>query len=232
MTHFRYYTLPRIRWVLSILLLCLGLLSVWVALDTPFPSSAAVCQRLNRENYVTDNTILASGPIQYQELKAGYAPEHTWWVVGRQGDTLQFYTLERLAGFLWRPRGFVSFLELDLAQQETSIYCNLFGSWPSNKVKEGSEQTPVIVCTDPRVVRVEAQLIWLGASERADPQAALDSRGVSPTFTQVADGVWAAPSTVVPGAPNDAAYSLVFWCQGYDDHGNLVCSYDLMEHLM
>ena len=64
------------------------------------------------------------------------------------------------------------------------------------------------------------------------PQAALDSRGVSPTFTQVADGVWAAPSTVVPGAPNDAAYSLVFWCQGYDDHGNLVCSYDLMEHLM
>ena len=117
MTHFRYYTLPRIRWVLSILLLCLGLLSVWVALDTPFPSSAAVCQRLNRENYVTDNTILASGLIQYQELKAGYAPEHTWWVVGRQGDTLQFYTLERLAGFLWRPRGFVSFLELDLAQQ-------------------------------------------------------------------------------------------------------------------
>ena len=25
MTHFRYYTLPRIRWALSILLLCLGL---------------------------------------------------------------------------------------------------------------------------------------------------------------------------------------------------------------
>lgn len=94
---------------------------------------------------------------------------------------------------------------------------------PSPKVKGGSEQTPVIICTDPSVVRVEAQLVWLGTSERADPQAAIDSRGVSPVFTQVADGVWAAPSTVVPGAPNDAAYSLVFWCQGYDADGNLVC---------
>lgn len=223
MNHFHFYTLPRIRRLLSILLLCLGLFSAWLALDTPFPSSAAVCERLNRENYVSGNTIMASGPIQYQEIKGNYVPKNTWWSVGRQGDTVQFYTLQKLAGFLWRPASTLPFWQLDLSQQKTPIYCNLFGSQPSNRVKGGSEQTPVIVCTDPSVVRVEAQLVWLGTSERADPQAAIDSRGVSPVFTQVADGVWAAPSTVVPGAPNDSAYSLVFWCQGYDADGNLVC---------
>lgn len=226
MSHFRYYTLPRVRRALSILLLCLGLFSAWLALDTPFPSSAAVCERLNREYYVADSTILASGPIQYQEIRGDYVPKNTWWFVGRQGDTVQFYTLQKLAGFLWRPTpSTFPFLQLDLSRQEDPIYCNLFGSLPSSKIKGGSEQTPVIVCTDPSVVRVEAQLIWLGTSEQTDPQAAIDSRGVSPVFTQVADGVWAAPSSAVPGAPDDADYSLVFWCQGYDADRNLVCQY-------
>ena len=192
MTHFRYYTLPRIRWALSILLLCLGLLSVWVALDTPLPSSAAACERLNREHYVIDNTILASGPIQYQELRGDYVPKSTWWFVGRQGDTVQFYTLDRLAGFLWRPADTLPFWQLDLTQQEDPIYCNLFGSQPN-------------------------------ASERADPQAAIDSHGVSPTFTQVADGVWAAPSTLAPGPSDDSVAIWLAWCQGYDADGNLIC---------
>ncbi len=221
MTHFRYYILPRIRWVLSILLLCLGLLSAWVALDTPLPSSAAACERLNREHYVIDNTILASGPIQYQEFQWDSVPDNTWWAVGRQGDTVQFYTLERLAGFLWRPADTLPFWQLDLTQQEDPIYCNLFGSFPGFDLS--FEATPVVICTDPRVVRVEAQLISLGASERADPQAAIDSHGVSPTFTQVADGVWAAPSTLVPGSPNDSGAINLAWCRGYDADGNLVC---------
>lgn len=221
MTHFRYYTLPRIRRVLSILLLCLGLLSVWVALDTPLPSSSAACEHLNREHYVIDNTILASGPIRYQELDRDFAPDNTWWFVGRQGDTVQFYTLDRLAGFLWRPADTLPFWQLDLTQQEDPIYCNLFGSWPGFDL--AFEATPVVICTDPRVVRVEAQLISLGTSERADPQAAIDSRGVSPTFTQVADGVWAAPSTLAPGPTNDSGAVWLAWCQGYDADGNLVC---------
>lgn len=37
MTHFRYYTLPRVRRALSILLLCLGLFSAWVG--PGYPSS-------------------------------------------------------------------------------------------------------------------------------------------------------------------------------------------------
>ncbi|WP_297290067.1 hypothetical protein [uncultured Flavonifractor sp.] len=221
MTHFRYYILPRIRWALSILLLCLGLLSAWVALDTPLLSSAAVCQRLNRENYVTDNTILASGPIQYQKLHWDFVPDNTWWFVGRQGDIVQFYTLDQLAGFLWRPADTLPFWQLDLTQQEDPIYCNLFGSQPD--IGLGYEATPVVVCTDPRVVRVEAQLISLGTSERADPQAAIDSRGVSPTFTQVADGVWAAPSTLAPGPSDDSGAVWLAWCQGYDADGNLIC---------
>ena len=83
--------------------------------------------------------------------------------------------------------------------------------------------TPVVICTDPNVVRVEAQLISLGTSERSDPQAAVDSHGVSPAFTQVADGVWVAPSTWVPGPPEDSGSTWLAWCQGYDTDGNLVC---------
>lgn len=116
-------------------------------------------------------------------------------------------------------------MQLDLSHLEDPICCNLFGSLPSNKIKGGSEQTPVIVCTNPRAVRVEAQLIWLGTSEQADPQAAIDSRGVSPVFTQVADGVWAAPSTLVSGPPDDSSTVWLAWCQGYDAGGNLVCQY-------
>ena len=221
MTHFRYYALPRIRWVLSILLLCLGLLSAWIALDTPLPSSSAACERLNREHYVIDNTILASGPIQYQEIQGDYVPKNTWWFVGRQGDTVQFYTLDQLVGFLWRPADTLPFWQLDLTQLEDPIYCNLFGSWPGFDL--AFEATPVVICTDPRVVRVEAQLISLGTSERADPQAAIDSRGVSPTFTQVADGVWAAPYTLAPGPSDDSVAIWLAWCQGYDADGNLIC---------
>ena len=83
--------------------------------------------------------------------------------------------------------------------------------------------TPVVICTDPNVVRVEAQLISLGTSERSDPQAAINSHGVSPAFTQVADGVWVAPSTWVPGPPEDSGSTWLAWSQGYDSDGNLVC---------
>ncbi|OUN23148.1 hypothetical protein B5G34_03925 [Flavonifractor sp. An82] len=220
MTHFRYYTLPRIRRALSILLLCLGLFSAWLALDTPFPSSSAVLARLNRENYVSGSTLLASGSIQYQEIKGDYVPKNTWWFVGRQGDTVQFYTLQRLAGFLWRPASSMPW-QLDLSQQEGPIYCNLFGSRPGLGL--GYEATPVVICTDPNVVRVKAQLISLGTSERSDPQAAINSHGVSPAFTQVADGVWVAPSTWVPGPPEDSGSTWLAWSQGYDADGNLVC---------
>ena len=221
MTHFRYYTLPRIRWALSILLLCLGLLSAWIALDTPLPSSSAACERLNREHYVIDNTILASGPIQYQEIQGDYVPKNTWWFVGRQGDTVQFYTRDQLVGFLWRPADTLPFWQLDLTQLEDPIYCNLFGSWPGFDL--AFEATPVVICTDPRVVRVEAQLISLGTSERADPQPAIDRRGVPPPFPQVADGVWAAPSTLALGPSDDSGAVWLAWCQGYDADGNLIC---------
>lgn len=180
-----------------------------------------MCGRLNREHYVTDSTILASGSIQYQEIKGDYVPKNTWWFVGLQGDTVQFYTLQRLAGFLWRPASNLPFWQLDLSQQEGPIYCNLFGSRPGLGL--GYEATPVVICTDPNVVRVKAQLISLGTSERSDPQAAVDSHGVSPAFTQVADGVWVAPSTWVPGPPEDSGSTWLAWSQGYDADGNLVC---------
>lgn len=223
MTHFRSYTLPRIRRALSILLLCLGLFSAWLALDTPFFSSDAVLQRIRRENYAPDAATVASGPIGYRKLWGNYLPENAWWFVCRSGDQFYFHTLQKVAGFLWRPaQNTLSprCYHVDLSQSPIPLHLEPMGMEMGPEAE--AELTPIVVCTDPAVVQVEAQLLWLGRSEEDDPQAAMDSRGVSPVFTQVADGVWAAPPILVPGANDDSGSSLIIWYQGYDADGNLL----------
>lgn len=223
MTHFRYYILPHIRRALSILLLYLGLFSVWLALDTPFFSSDAVLQRIRRENYAPDAATVASGPIEYYKLRGNYLPENTWWFVCRSGDQFYFHTLQKVAGFLWRPaQNTLSprCYHVDLSQSPIPLHLELMGLEPGPE--QEYELTPIVVCTDPAVVRVEAQFLKLGHREEGDPQAAMDSRGVSPVFTQVADGVWAAPPILVPGVDDDSGSLLIVWYQGYDADGNLL----------
>ncbi len=204
---------------LSSLALLASLFLLWLSLDAPLPTAAAICARLDRERYVSGVSLLASGPIQYQDPAAINAPQNTWWFVGRNGDSIHFYTLEKLAGFLWRNADRA--VRYDLSETEQSLFVRPMGTYFLGT--EGTELTPVIVCTDPSVVRVEARLAHLGMSEQENAQAAMDRRGVSPDFTQVADGVWVSSSVTVPPSEENAS-SLTIWCRGYDAAGNLVCA--------
>ena len=218
MNRFRYYILPRLLLALSALALLFSLFLLWLSLDAPLPSAAGVCARLDRERYVSGVSLLASGPIQYQDSSDASAPENTWWFVGRNGDSIQFYTLEKLAGFLWRNADRVA--RYDLSETEQSLFVRPMGTHFLGT--GGTELTPVIVCTDPLVVRVEAQLAHLGMSEQENAQAVMDHRGISPDFTQVADGVWVSPSVTIPPSVETVS-TLTIWCRGYDAAGNLVC---------
>lgn len=218
MNRFRYYILPRLLLALSVLALLFSLFLLWLSLDAPLPSAAGVCARLDRESYVSGVSLLASGPIQYQDPDLPGTPRNTWWFVGRNGDSIHFYTLEKLAAFLWRNADRV--VRYDLSETEQSLFVRPMGTYFLGT--GGTELTPVIVCTDPSVVRVEARLVHLGMSEQESAQAVMDRRGISPDFTQVADGVWVSPSVIVPPSGENAG-SLTIWCRGYDAAGNLVC---------
>ena len=218
MKRFRYYILPRLLLALSALALLFSLFLLWLSLDAPLPSAAGVCARLDRERYVSGVSLLASGPIQYQDASDGSVPENTWWFVGKNGDSIHFYTLEKLAGFLWRNADRV--VRYDLSETEQALFVRPMGTYFLGT--EGTELTPVIVCNDPSVVRVEARLAHLGMSEQENAQAVMDRRGISPDFTQVADGVWVSSSVTVPPSEENAS-TLTIWCRGYDAAGNLVC---------
>lgn len=113
------------------------------------------------------------------------------------------------------------------------VVCGFVRFWPDHAaITAELKVIPILFCVDPSVVRVEAQLLYLMPNERDDPQAAIDSRAVSPEFTKAGDGVWVGPSpyVVVPWAYSFNSGHLVAFCQGYDAAGNLVCSYDPTEH--
>ena len=231
MKHFRYYILPRLLLVLSIIAALFCLFFLWLSLDAPLPSPAAICARIDRENYSSDGEIVASGPIDMTEegiiIKSDYTDRDCWWFIRRSGDRFQLQVLERLAGFLWRPldratRG----RSYQLSLQDQPIGCT-FDVFQLTSL-DGSKVIPILLCADPAVVRVEAQLVALSEEDLADPQAAIAQRGVSPTFTKAGDGVWVGPSpyVLIPWASSDNSGHLVAFCQGYDADGNLVCSYD------
>lgn len=237
MKHFRYYILPRLLLVLSIIAALFCLFFLWLSLDAPLPSPAAICARIDRENYSSGGEIVASGPIDMTEeeiiIKSDYTDRDCWWFIRRSGDRFQLQVLERLAGFLWRPldratRG----RSYQLSLQDQPIGCTFdvfqLTSLDGFSGMDASKVIPILLCADPAVVRVEAQLVALSEEDWANPQAAIAQRGVSPTFTKAGDGVWVGPSpyVLIPWASSDNSGHLVAFCQGYDADGNLVCSYD------
>ena len=237
MKHFRYYILPRLLLVLSIIAALFCLFFLWLSLDAPLPSPAAICARIDRENYSSGGEIVASGPIDMTEegiiIKSDYTDRDCWWFIRRSGDRFQLQVLERLAGFLWRPldratRG----RSYQLSLQDQPIGCTFdvfqLTSLDGFSGMDASKVIPILLCADPAVVRVEAQLVALSEEDWANPQAAIAQRGVSPTFTKAGDGVWVGPSpyVLIPWASPDGSGYLVAFCQGYDADGNLVCSYD------
>ena len=141
--------------------------------------------------------------------------------------------LERLAGFLWRPLDrAANGRSYQLSLQDQPIGCTFdvfqLTSLDGFSGMDASKVIPILLCADPAVVRVEAQLVALSEEDWADPQAAIAQRGVSPTFTKAGDGVWVGPSpyVLIPWASPKSSGYLVAFCQGYDADGNLVCSYD------
>lgn len=242
MKHFRYYILPRLLLALSIVAALLCLFFLWLSLDAPLPSPAAIYSRMDKENYSSGGEIVASGPIDMTEegiiIDSNYTDRDCWWFVRRNGDRFQLHLLERIAGFLWRPLdSHVNEPYYQLSSQDQPIgYTFDIVQMTAVNVPTGmdaSKVIPILFCVDPSVVRVEAQLLYLMPNEWDDPQAAIDSRAVSPEFTKAGDGVWVGPSpyVVVPWACSFNSGHLVAFCQGYDAAGNLVCSYDPTEHL-
>ena len=220
MKRFRSYILPRLLLALSSLALLVSIFFLWLSMNAPLPSSAAICARLDRERYVSGSALIASGPIQYQDPDLPGTPQNTWWFVGKNSGTFQFYTLEKMWGFLWRSTD-KSVRQAEFSPDSPAIFAQPMGTLFLGTA--GTEFTLVVVSTDPSVVRVEARLVQMGMEEGKAPQAVMDSRGISPEFTQVSEGVWAAQGVVVP--PSGEHYSsLVIWCQGYDANGALVCA--------
>ena len=210
---------------LSSLALLASLFLLWLSLDAPLPTAAAICARLDRERYVSGVSLLASGPIQYQDPAAINAPQNTWWFVGRNGDSIHFYTLEKLAGFLWRNADRA--VRYDLSETEQSLFVRPMGTYFLGT--EGTELTPVIVCTDPSVVRLEGEALILASWE--DTRQALAERGVPISWSSAGNGVWVGESVTAswPIDPEDESRSggsMSIWCRGYDAAGNLVCAYD------
>ena len=201
------------------------------------PSPAAICARIDRENYSSGGEIVASGPIDMTEegviIKSDYTDRDCWWFIRRSGDRFQLQVLERLAGFLWRPLDrAANGLSYQLSLQDQPMGCTFdivqLTSMDGPPDLDATKVIPILLCVDPSVVQVEAQLVALSEEDWADPQAAIAQRGVSPTFTKAGDGVWVGPSpyVLIPWASSDNSGHLVAFCQGYDADGSLVCSYD------
>lgn len=242
MKHFRYYILPRLLLVLSIIAALFCLFFLWLSLDAPLPSPAAICARMDRESYSSGGEIVASGPIDMTEegiiIKSDYTDRDCWWFIRRSGDRFQLQVLERLAGFLWRPLDTAVnglFYQLSLQDQPMGCTFDVFQltSMDGSSGMDATKVIPILLCADPAVVRVEAQLVTLSEEDWADPQAAIAQRGVSPTFTKAGDGVWVGPSpyTLIPWVSPASSGHLVAFCQGYDADGNLLCSYDPTEDM-
>lgn len=219
MKRFRSYILPRLLLALSSLALLVSIFYLWLSMNAPLPSAAAICARLDRERYVSGSTLITSGPIQYRDPDLPGTPQNTWWFVGKNSGTFQFYTLEKVCGFLWRSTD-QSVRQVECSPDSPTIFARPMGILFLGT--DGVELTLVVVSTAPSVVRVEARLADMGIEEREDPQSVMDSRGVSPEFTQVSEGVWVAQGVVVP--PGEQYSSLVIWCRGYDANGALVCA--------
>lgn len=62
MKRFRSYILPRLLLALSSLALLVSIFFLWLSMNAPLPSAAAICARLDRERYVSGSALIASGP--------------------------------------------------------------------------------------------------------------------------------------------------------------------------
>lgn len=235
MSRFRYVILPRLLLVLSTLALLVALFLLWLALERPLPTIALACRQAGPANCFTGGEILASGPIRLNHAE----PDAHAWVVLRSGDKYAMTNVKRTAGVLWTvPQFSLALFSLEEGQQ---LFPSPTGSFPYYSYLKGMDNggspyfkpqidweiIPLAICTNPSVVRLEGEILWLGFSE--DPQEALAQRGVSISWSSAGNGVWVGEPVLTslstePDGSGSGVRSI--WLRGYDAGGNLVCSYD------
>ena len=235
MNRFRYAILPRILLVLSALALLAALFLLWLSLERPLPTIALACRQAGPSNCFTGGEMLASGPIHlnYAETDADA------WAVLRSGDKYAITNVKRIAGVLWTVPRFSLFI-FSPEEGQTLLPCPtaLFHSLSYADGSTGSpyaeqeilwEMLPLAICTDPSVVTLEGEFLWLGDWE--DPREALAQRGVSISLSPAGNCVWEGEPVLIPNVPDNPNASVTYstysiWLRGYDAAGNLVCSYD------
>lgn len=236
MSRFRYVILPRLLLALSALALLAALFLLWLTLGRPLPAISLACRQTASASCFTGGELLASGPIRMEEAE----PESDAWAVLHAGDKYAMAELNRTAGLLWSVRDFLvmdasQFSSQDIFSLPTVISYFYYETetpqplpLPPDLPVRCYEQIPLAICTNPSVVRVEGELLWLGHWE--DPQEALAERGVPITWSSAGNGVWVGEPVRadLPAKPDGNGHSgtLSVWCRGYDADGNLVCSYD------
>ena len=234
MSRFRYVILPRILLVLSTLALLAALFLLWLSLERPLPTIALACRQAGPANCFTGGEMLASGPIRLNQAE----PDVDAWAVLRSGDKYAATTLKRTAGVLWTVPQFSLFV-FSPEEGQTLLPCPIAlfhyfsyadGSTGSPYVEQEIlwEMLPLAICTDPSVVKLEGEFLWLGDWE--DPREALAQRGVSLSLSPAGNGVWAGDPALIPNVPdnpNDSTTASTYsiWLRGYDAAGNLVCSF-------
>ena len=235
MSRFRYYILPRLLLALSTLALLAALFLLWLSLERPLPTIALACRQAGPTNCFTGGELLASGPIRLNYAE----PDADAWTVLRSWNQYATTNVKRTAGLLWIVPQFSLVLFSPEPGQElfpcptasyTYYHYNTADSSPSPYFgpEVDLETIPLAICTNPSVVRLEGELLWLGSWE--DPQEALAQRGVSISWSPAENGVWVGEPVLssLPTKPNSEGRSgtLSIWLRGYDAAGNLVCSYD------
>lgn len=232
MSRFRYFILPRLLLALSSLALLASLFLLWLSLERPLPFFSLACRQAASANCFTGGALLASGAVYMEEAR----PTADAWAVLRSGNQYARVELHRTAGILWSESGFdvlgpkdETLFTFSAAISDYPIYGE--GDSPFFPPEFGNEQIPLAICTDPSVVRLEGELLWLGSWE--NPQEALASRGMPVNWSLAGNGVWVgdAVTSSLPAYPDGTGNggTLSIWCRGYDAAGNMVCHYDPTE---
>ncbi|MGN8897492.1 hypothetical protein [Flavonifractor sp. HCP28S3_F3] len=235
MSRFRYVILPRILLVLSTLALLAALFLLWLSLERPMPTIALACRQAGPANCFTGGEVIASGPIHLNYAETDVDA----WAVLRSGDKYAATTLKRTGGVLWTIPWFdLHILSPEEGQALFPCSIALFhhfsyadGSTGSPYVEQEIlwETLPLVICTDPSVVTLVGEFLWLGDWE--DPREALAQRGASISLSPAGNCVWVGEPVLIPNVPDNpngstTASTYSIWLRGYDAAGNLVCSYD------
>ena len=239
MSRFRYYFLPRLLLFGSILALLAALFVLWISLERPLPTIALACRQAGPPNCFTGGHTLASGVVRMERA----TPDADAWAILQLGERYALFELKRTAGLLWRTN---SVRLIGSAAVDSGLYAfptaisHCYLSHPSHNLYQNepdlstfpeytTELIPLAICTDPSVVRLEGELLWLASQE--DPQAALASRGIPIQWSLAGSGVWVGLPVISqlptdPENPSRSGGTMSIWCRGYDADGALVCSYD------